>query len=69
MVPFAIAGLIAWALAGLILLAFHGWLSAHGHTNWLWICVAGFLLGLPGLYVMIRHDRNRAARRAADPRP
>jgi predicted lipid-binding transport protein (Tim44 family) len=65
MVPFALGGMIAWAVAGLILLAFHGWLAAHGHTNWLWICLAGFLLGLPGLAVMRKHDANRRRRRAA----
>jgi hypothetical protein len=65
MVPFAVAGLAIWAVAGLVLLVFfRGWLTAHGHRNWLWICLAGFLVGLPGLVVMIRHDANR--RRRAD---
>jgi hypothetical protein len=65
MVPFAVAGLAIWAVAGLVLLVFfRGWLTAHGHGNWLWICLAGFLVGLPGLVVMIRHDANR--RRRAD---
>jgi hypothetical protein len=64
MVPFALGGMLAWAVAGLVLLAAHDWLSRHGHTNWLWICVAGFLLGLPGLFVMVRHDRRRADRRS-----
>ncbi len=65
MVPFAIAGIAVWAVLGLVLLAFHGWLSRHGHLNWLWTCVAGFLLGFVGLAAMIRHDRQRKARRAA----
>jgi hypothetical protein len=63
MVPFAVAGLVGWAVAGLVLLPFRGWLAAHGHTDWLWICLAGFLLGLPGLAVMLRHDANRRRRR------
>jgi hypothetical protein len=64
-VPFAIGGMVLWAIIGLVLLLFRDTLSAHGHTDWLWICLAGFLLGFPGWFVMIRHDRHRAARRAA----
>jgi hypothetical protein len=68
MVPFALAGMAAWALVGLVLLVFfRGWLADHGHTNWLWICLAGFLLGIPGLLVMFRHDANRRARRSTPP--
>lgn len=67
MVPFALAGLIAWAVAGLVLLIFfRGWLTDHGHQNWLWTCLAGFLWGFPGLAVMMRHDANRRRRRAGD---
>ncbi|MBO4205070.1 DUF2530 domain-containing protein [Micromonospora echinofusca] len=65
MVPFAVAGLVAWAVAGLVLLVFfRDWLTATGHENWLSICLAGFLVGLPGLAVMLRHDANRRRRRA-----
>ena len=35
---------------------------ARSHTTWLWICLAGFLLGLPGLATMIVHDRHRRER-------
>jgi drug/metabolite transporter (DMT)-like permease len=59
MVPFAVAGIAAWAVAGLVLLPFHGWLSRHNHTNWLWTCVAGVLLGFVGLALMIRRDARR----------
>jgi hypothetical protein len=69
MVPFAVVGIVAWALIGLALLPFRGQLAAHGHANWLWICLAGFLLGFPGLYVMILHDRHRHGRRAAAQEP
>lgn len=65
MVPFAVAGIVIWAILGLAMLPFYGWLSEHGHLNWLWTCVAGFLLGFVGLAVMIRHDRRRRERRAA----
>ncbi|MEW2376693.1 DUF2530 domain-containing protein [Micromonospora sp. NPDC047812] len=65
MVPFALAGMAAWALAGLVLLVFfRDWLSAHDHQDWLWTCLAGFLWGFPGLAVMMRHDANRRRRRA-----
>ncbi len=63
MVPFAVGGLVGWAVAGLVLLLFRDTLAANGHTNWLWICLAGFLLGFPGLATMIVHDRNRRRRR------
>lgn len=66
MVPFAVAGLVAWALAGLVLWIFlQDWLTEHNHRNWLWICLAGFLWGFPGLGVMIRHDAHRRRRRAS----
>ncbi|MEV0394501.1 DUF2530 domain-containing protein [Polymorphospora rubra] len=66
MVPFAVAGIVAWAVAGLILLVFfRGWLAEQGHTDWLWVCLAGFLMGFPGLAVMMKHDANRRRRRAA----
>ncbi|GAB1644728.1 hypothetical protein KRMM14A1259_51510 [Krasilnikovia sp. MM14-A1259] len=64
MVPFALAGMAAFAVAGLVLLLNRDWLQAHGHTDWLWICLAGFLLGIPGLLTMLRHDANRRRRRA-----
>ncbi len=67
MVPFAVGGMVAWAVAGLVLLAFRERLAAHGHTDWLWICLAGFLLGLPGLATMLVHDANRRRRRVAPP--
>ena len=58
MVPFALAGIALWAVAGLVLLA------ADGPAEWLRICLAGLLLGIPGLVVMLVHDRRRARRRA-----
>jgi hypothetical protein len=59
MVPFALGGMAVWAVAGLILLL------VDGHPDWRWTCLAGFLLGLPGLAVMLRHDANRRRRQAS----
>lgn len=64
-VPFAVGGIILWAVIGLVLLLFRSWLADHGRTDWLWICLAGFLLGFPGLATMLRHDRHRRARQGA----
>jgi hypothetical protein len=58
MVPFALGGMAAFAVAAPII-----WL-AGGPSMWLWVCLAGFLLGIPGLLVMLRHDANRRRRRA-----
>jgi Protein of unknown function (DUF2530) len=66
MVPFAVGGLIVWLIVGAILAPFHTSLAAHGRGEWLRICVAGFLVGLPGLALMLVHDRNRRRRRPAD---
>jgi Protein of unknown function (DUF2530) len=63
MVPFAIGGIAIWAVVGLALLPFRDTLEAHGHGNWLAICLAGFLWGFPGLAVMIHHDANRRRRK------
>ena len=62
MVPFAVAGLVVWAAVGLGLLLMRDWLADHHRLDWLWTCLAGFLVGLPGLAVMIRHDARRNRR-------
>ncbi|ROP30636.1 uncharacterized protein DUF2530 [Couchioplanes caeruleus] len=58
MVPFALAGIAAFAVAGVILLL------ADAPDDWLWTCLAGLLLGIPGLITMLRHDAHRRRRRA-----
>ena len=65
MVPFVLAGLAVWALLGLTLLVFRTELIEAGRGIWLWICLDGFLAGLPGLALMVVHDANRRRRRAA----
>ncbi len=57
MVPFAVAGLAVWAVVGLTLAV------VDGPSSWIRTCVAGFLVGIPGLAIMIIHDRRGAARR------
>jgi hypothetical protein len=58
MVPFALAGLAAFAVAGVVLLLL------DAPQSWLWTCLAGLLCGIPGLLTMLRHDANRRRRRA-----
>lgn len=62
MVPFAIAGIAIWTVLGLMLLAVRPTLVEQGREHWLTICLAGALLGLPGLAIMLVHDRNRRRR-------
>jgi membrane associated rhomboid family serine protease len=57
MTPFAVAGIVAWAVAGLVLLPVR-----EEHPSWLWTCLAGFLFGFLGLAVMLRHDAHRRRR-------
>ena len=64
MVPFVLVGMAIWGLLALILLPFRDQLNAHGHGEWIRICIAGIIVALPGLGIMIIHDRNRKRRRA-----
>jgi Protein of unknown function (DUF2530) len=56
-------GTVLWAVAGLGLLPFRGWLADHGVTWWLWTCLAGFTLGLYGCW-FVRRRRDRLRRLA-----
>ena len=58
MTPLAIGGIALWAIAGVVL-----WI-AGAPSSWVWICVAGVIVGIPGWLTMRVHDRNRARRRA-----
>ncbi|MEV6306141.1 DUF2530 domain-containing protein [Actinoplanes sp. NPDC051861] len=58
MLPFALAGVAAFAVTLLILLL------AGAPQDWIQICVAGLLWGIPGTLTMVVHDRNRKRRRA-----
>lgn len=61
MVPFILVGMLLWAVAGLLLLI------AGAPTDWLWICLAGFLLGIPATAVMVLRDRRRRQPRSGQP--
>ncbi|KHD78472.1 hypothetical protein MB27_04425 [Actinoplanes utahensis] len=58
MVPFALAGVAAFAVASLIT-----WL-ADAPQHWVVISLAGLVWGLPGTLTMVVHDRKRKRRRA-----
>lgn len=49
------AGTAIWFGAFVALLPFYGWLGRHDHRIWLWTCLAGWILGLLGLAIMLRH--------------
>jgi hypothetical protein len=55
-------GTIAWAVGLVLCLVFRDRLAADGRGWWLWVCVAGVLLGLAGV-VFVR--RRAAVYRAA----
>jgi hypothetical protein len=51
------AGTLLWFVAFLVLLPFWSWLGEHHHRVWLWTALAGWVLGLLGLAIMVRHRR------------
>ena len=63
MVPVVLTGMAVWLVLALLCLIFKDTLDAQGRGQWLSICVAGFVVAIPGLGLMIVHDRNRARRR------
>ncbi|MBA3489152.1 MAG: DUF2530 domain-containing protein [Longispora sp.] len=58
--PFAAVGIAIWAIAAVITAVF------GGPQGWTGICIAGAVLGIPGLLAMVVHDRHRARRRALE---
>ena len=42
-------------LGFVVLLPCYHWLGAHHHRVWLWTCLAGWVLGLIGSAIMLRH--------------
>lgn len=68
---------LAWCALFLVQIPFYGWYADHGHTWWLWTCLAAGSLGFVGVWYVRRRDaaiRRDAAGRSApdtapDPRP
>lgn len=60
-------GTAIWAVLVLVGLVLRSWLQENGRGWWLWVAVAGFLLGLAGLAFVIR--RRNAYRSAAGASP
>ena len=48
-IPSVIVGIIAWAIAFVVVLIFRDDLKRNGDEWWLWVTVTGFGLGLIGL--------------------
>ncbi|CAL9526910.1 DUF2530 domain-containing protein [Streptomyces sp. enrichment culture] len=65
-----IGGTIVWFALFLVQLPFYGWFDDHGHTWWLWTCLAGGGLGFIGIWYVRKRDaalkRARAERDGRD---
>ncbi|WP_327729049.1 DUF2530 domain-containing protein [Streptomyces sp. NBC_00487] len=67
-VPTIIGGTILWLVLFVVQLPFYGWYEDHGHTWWVWTCLAGGGLGFIGIYYVRRRDaaiKRDAERKAA----
>ena len=58
-------GLIAWAVAGVVLLLRRDWLADRGTEWWLLVCLAGVVICLVQWAIFARHRANRRAREAS----
>ncbi|MGI8870331.1 MAG: DUF2530 domain-containing protein, partial [Mycobacteriales bacterium] len=56
-------GTAAWFVAFVLVAIWHRSLADHGHGEWLWITLAGWVLGLVGL--PLSAVQTRSARRRA----
>lgn len=54
-----VAGTAAWFVAFVVLLVFAGQLGGGGQLVWLWTALAGWVLGLLGLWISVRQRRRR----------
>ena len=50
-----VIGTALWFVAFVALLPFYNWLGRHDHRIWLWTCLAGWILGLIGVAILLRH--------------
>jgi len=56
-------GMALWVVGFLVLLGFRGRLAEHDADWWLWVCVAGAGLGVPGMvYCLRRRNHLRRAK-------
>ncbi|MCL2780190.1 MAG: DUF2530 domain-containing protein [Actinomycetia bacterium] len=55
-------GTVIWFVAFVALLPWYGWLGQHSDRDWLWTCLAGWLLGLVGLPLISKHRREGRTR-------
>ena len=60
-------GLVLWVVTLGVTIAAHGRLSNHGHSDWVWIALAGVLLGLIGARHVRRRQSAQRAGHEADP--
>ena len=58
-----VGGTIIWFVLFLVQLPFYGWFDDHGHTWWIWTCLAGAGLGVIGIWYV--RGRDAAIKRAA----
>ncbi|RBM17771.1 DUF2530 domain-containing protein [Streptomyces sp. PT12] len=58
-----LVGTVVWAVLFVVQIPFYGWFADHGHTWWLWTCLAGAGLGLVGLVYVRRREAAIAAAR------
>ncbi|MFE7761183.1 DUF2530 domain-containing protein [Streptomyces sp. NPDC057438] len=68
-VPTITGGTILWLVLFVVQLPFYGWYEDHGHTWWIWTCLAGGGLGFIGVYYVRRRDaaiKRDAAREAEE---
>ncbi|MBA3417532.1 MAG: DUF2530 domain-containing protein [Geodermatophilaceae bacterium] len=54
-----VAGTAAWFTAFVVLLFFAGRLADAGQLVWMWTALAGWVLGLLGLWIAVRQQRRR----------
>ncbi|MGB7980491.1 MAG: DUF2530 domain-containing protein [Candidatus Nanopelagicales bacterium] len=64
LVAAAIAGIVAWLVAGVVLLTQRDRLAESGASWWVATAGAGVLVGLVQLGIYLQRDRLRRARRA-----
>jgi uncharacterized membrane protein YfcA len=58
----AAVGTAVFFVAFVVLLPFSARLRAHGHEIWLWTCLAGWLLGILGILLSVKHRREGRTR-------